>query len=234
VRDSTRTLPDVVEVDEDGRVTYRQRLLGTFACPLDLRRFPFDRQELFIQLVSAGHTPEEVQFVIDDETGGRAEKLSITDWSIGAAEIGQDLYTLPQSGRQLPGISIRFGVERLARYYAGTIFATVGIILCMAWLVYWLPLTTIPPRVSVSVTSMLSLIAYRFVAAQDLPRLPYLTRMDFFLLGAAALVLVGLAGVVAVAHLHTSERVAAAKRLNRAFQWGFPVFCVLLILGLLL
>ena len=32
---------------------------------------------------------------------------------------------------------------------------------------------------------MLSLIAYRFVAARNLPRLPYLTRMDFFLLGAA-------------------------------------------------
>ncbi|WP_297084456.1 hypothetical protein [uncultured Demequina sp.] len=65
--------------------------------------------------------------------------------------------------------------------------------------------------ISVSVTSMLAMIAYRFVAAKDLPRLPYLTRMDFFLLGSAFLMLLGLVGVVAIARCDAADKPDAVE-----------------------
>jgi len=222
-RETKPTRPEVVEVESDGRVTYRQRFVGTFACPLDLRRFPRDTQRLFIQIVAQGYRPDEVEFVIDESRSGSSDSLAITDWKIGTFKLEAAPFDVPQVDVLLPGVVLDVSAQRLTRYYVGTIYATVGIIGSMAWLVFWLPLGAIAPRVSVSVTSMLAMIAYRFVAAKDLPRLPYLTRMDFFLLGSAFLMLLGLVGVVAIARCDAADKPDAARRLNQAFRWIYAL-----------
>lgn len=229
LRKVDRRLPEVIEIEEDGQMTYRQRTIGTFAQSLDLRSFPHDTQHLSIQVIAPGHSDGDLVFKVDDEASGRSDHFTITDWEVGEVELEVKPYTVPSSGREVPGFALSFEVTRLTRYYFGTIFATVGIIASMAWLVYWLPINAINPRISISVTSMLALIAYRFVASQDLPRLPYLTRMDHFLFGAALLILAGLATVVAVAHEEARGRVERATRLNRGFRWLYPA-----ILGALL
>jgi hypothetical protein len=61
--DSVRAaMPEVAEAEPDGTVFYRQRFVGPFSQPLDLRRFPFDDHVLQIQLVSLGYSPDEVVF----------------------------------------------------------------------------------------------------------------------------------------------------------------------------
>src|SRR5262249_54416108 len=53
-------LPDVVEVDPDGTVNYRQRYAGAFTQSLRLKSFPFDRQAFQIQLVAVRYRSNEV------------------------------------------------------------------------------------------------------------------------------------------------------------------------------
>ena len=78
---------------------------------------------------------------------------------------------------------------------------------------------------------MLSLIAYRFVASQDLPRLPYLTTMDFFLLGAAVMVLLGLAAVVLISRRQSHGKEESAVRWNKFMRWTYPfAFGLMLVL----
>jgi hypothetical protein len=43
-------------------------------------------------------------------------------------------------------------------------------------------------QVSIAMTSMLTLIAYRFAIDSQLPRLPYMTRLDVFILASTLLV----------------------------------------------
>ena len=40
-----KSFPDIVEVDSDGTVVYKQRVVGGFSQPLDLHDFPFDEQQ---------------------------------------------------------------------------------------------------------------------------------------------------------------------------------------------
>ena len=94
-----------------------------------------------------GYDPAEVRFVIDRGKSGWSERFSITDWEIGDPEFGDKSYVLPQSGEERRGWSCGFRSNGLARYYAGTIFATVAIIACMSWLVFWLPPSAVNPRI---------------------------------------------------------------------------------------
>ena len=95
----------------------------------------------------------------------------------------------------------------------------------MSWVVFWLGSQHVGPRLSVSVTSMLTLVADRFLLGQSLPPVSYLTRLDYFLLGATVLVFVALIQVALTSAM--SERRAAS--INRNSRWGFPVAFLILI-----
>ena len=61
----SRKMPDSVEVEPDGTVTYRQLYVGAFTQPLRLQSFPFDRQTFRVQLVAVRYQSNEVMFVPD-------------------------------------------------------------------------------------------------------------------------------------------------------------------------
>ena len=56
-------------------------------------------------------------------------------------------------------------------------------------------------RQSITYATMLTLIAYRFALANNVPRLSYLTRLDWFLLGATGLVMLALGAMAFSAYL---------------------------------
>src|SRR4030095_4222999 len=61
----SRKMPDSVEVEPDGTVTYRQLYVGAFTQPLRLQSFPFDRQNFRVQLVAVRYQSHEVMFLPD-------------------------------------------------------------------------------------------------------------------------------------------------------------------------
>ena len=82
-RNLSKQLPDTVDIDAQGFVTHRQRFLGELAVSLDLKEFPFDEELLSIQVVSAAYSSEEVALVADKIPSGKADRLSLSGWSIG-------------------------------------------------------------------------------------------------------------------------------------------------------
>jgi hypothetical protein len=219
-----KTLPEVVDVAADGTVTYRQRFIGQFAARLDLHDFPFDRHDLRFEFASPGYRPEDVAYVPYQPAGGagRSRSLSIPDWTVGPVRFSAEPYRIAEGGLALAGFQAAFEVRRHLGFYVGKAFASVAIILCMAWVVFWLSPSQTGSRVSVSVTSMLTLIAYRFLLGSVLPPVSYLTRLDYFLLGCTALVFSTLVLVVVASRRMEQGREADARRLDRIARWVFP------------
>ncbi len=229
-RRNLKTLfPQEVRIDSEGVVRYTQRIIGEFSCRLDLHEFPFDHQSLVVHLIARNDPAAEIRLLPAAEGASCADDLTISDWKLGAPGLVDAPYPVPSAGFALPGLALSMSAERHTTYYFGTLFASAAIILCMAWMVFWMPPSVIPARVSISVTSMLTLIAHRFVVAQELPRLPYLTRMDHFLLGAAFMVLLALVGVVVVTRVVNRGDEDKAERLNRAMRWTYPVAAIALL-----
>jgi glycine receptor alpha-4 len=61
--------------------------------------------------------------------------------------------------------------------------------------------SVVPARMSVAVTTMLTLMAYRFALGRLVPNLPYLTRFDYFTLGPTILIFLVLLLVAATTYL---------------------------------
>jgi hypothetical protein len=225
-----RTFPEIVYVSPEGDVSYQQRVWGSFSEPLNLRDFPFDSQEFRFDLVSAGYGPEELEFIPDPEgESGIASELSLPDWDITSAVSDSIVYQHNPAVDRLAGFRVKFHADRQIGYYLLKVILPLILIVVMSWIVFWIDPKESGTQISVSVTSMLTLIAYRFMVGGLLPHISYLTRLDGFILLSTLLVFATLMAVVVTSSLAKSERLETARRVDRVFRVAFPAtfFCVL-------
>ena len=226
----SRRLPESPEVDPDGTVTYRQRYVGSFTQALHLRSFPFDKQTFRVQLVAVRYRPNEVQFVPDKEwvdaglkqAGGIAPSITLPDWTLEKWEIKNMVYALAP-GRELSGYAFEFTALRNVQHYILKVILPLILIVFMSWTVFWIDPVNSNSQISVAVTSMLTLIAYRFAVDSQLPRLPYMTRLDTFIFTSTLLVFFSLIEVLLTTILENRQQTERAKKIDRYCRVIFPV-----------
>jgi hypothetical protein len=223
-------LPPVAVVAPDGAVVARQTLLGTLSEPMNLRRFPFDREVFHINLVTPGYRPEEIAFMPSaaaEKVGlsdgvGKVSPLSIQDWTVTRVSARPSPYTFALGEREA-GYTIEFAAKRNPAHYVLKVILPLVLIVMMSWLVFWIDPTLSASQISVAVTSMLTLIAYRFSIGADVPKLPYLTLLDTFILISSILVFLSLIEVMVTAAMAVKGRVEAARAVDRHSRWAFPL-----------
>lgn len=84
-------------------------------------------------------------------------------------------------------------------------------------------------RIGVATSSILTLIAHRFVLASLLPRLPYMTRLDYFTVGSTLLVFLALITVIFTAVLTSKGNELLAHRTDVAARAAFPAIFLIML-----
>ena len=96
----------------------------------------------------------------------------------------------------------------------------------MSWAVNWIDPKDAGTKISITITAMLTLIAYRFAIGAQLPQISYLTRLDLFIVFSTLLIYASLVTVVATAAFSNKGKPELAKNVDRVSRWGFPLFFV--------
>lgn len=233
-RNLQHTFPDEARVSPEGEVVSVQRVWGQLSQPLQLHDFPFDRQIMQTKLIGAGHEKGSVVFVADpDHPSSVADQLAISDWLVTGWNVEPLSLTIGKLGKPLPGFLLNIDVERDHSYHLVNTILPLVLIICMSWVVFWINPKNANPRISVSVTAMLTLIAYRFAIGTSLPKIGYLTRMDWFILGSSVLIFTALLEVVITSWLAEKDRMNAACRINAWMRFIAPLaFAVIVFASL--
>ena len=228
----TRTsLPEVLEVEPDGTVNYRQRYVGPLSQPLRLSQFPFDRHNFKVQFVAIGFESDELKLIPGksddyDFTGGViAEHFSQPDWDIEKYTVNSRPYE-PIKGVKLAGFDLEFTASRHPLYYVWQVIVPLVFIVVMSWGAFWIDPEHASAQIGVATSSMLTLIAYRFMLGDLLPRLPYMTRMDYFTLAATALVFLAFVEVIATTILTYKKKGQLAKKVDVCARVIFPAIYI--------
>ena len=168
----------------DGTVTYVQRLIGTFGQPHDLRKFPFDHATFRVHFAAAGHRPGAVEFVPTKVAGaggeplvsGIASQLTLQDWEVTGSAVRPLPYKVTPT-LDIPGYAFEFQAERYSRHYLLKVIIPLLLIVMMSWGAFWFDSSMGGMQISVCMSSMLTLIAYRFSVGSDVPKVPISRRM---------------------------------------------------------
>lgn len=233
--DLVRSLPEIVTVSPEGVVVYRQRYIGEFSQALDLRAFPFDQETFTIHLVTPGNTPDEILFEPGEEALriglkngiGITDHLSEPDWRILSTEVRIKPYTI-SPGTQIAGCHFECNAARKSSYFVIKVLLPLFLIVMMSWAVFWIDPADSGAQISIAVTAMLTLIAYRFAIDANVPKLPYLTCMDKFVLFSSLLVFLTLIQAIVTTKLAKQGDLELARTIDRRCRWIFPlVFCTI-------
>ena len=211
----SRSLPEAVQVHPDGTVFYYQRYTGTLSQRLKLVDFPRDKHNFMIQFAGTGYRPNELTFepdlISNIHGGSMASTLSLADWEILAHETMVAPYS-PFEGHNVAAFALQFQAKRYVSYYLWQIVLPLTVVVIMSWAAFWVGREHLGVRIAVASSSILTLIAHRFVLASLLPKLPYMTRLDYFTVGSTFLVLLALITVIASSVLTANNQESQAKR----------------------
>ncbi len=149
----------------------------------NLLSFPFDRQRIKIHLIDMDDF-EENYFEFSDISYRilkLTEENSIPGWKIIDSKISV------QNKIDLGNLifnegSIEFEIERQSFYYIFKIILPIMLILFVCWSSVWVDRKEIESKLTITIVCLLSLIAYNFVIDNELPKLNYLTVMDWIIL----------------------------------------------------
>ena len=217
------TFPEVVEISPGGDVVYQQRVWGTFSQPLELRDFPFDNQFFRIQLGSAGYNTQEIRLIPDiNGRNGISKKFSLADWDIVTWNVKAVGFTPNDKDDSFATFQMEIEATRRYVYFIIKVIIPLFLIVMMSWVVFWIDPKESGTQISVAITTMLTLIAYRFAVGSDLPKVSYLTRLDYFILGATLLVFTSLIEVVVTSTYAKIGNIERARVIDRWARIVFP------------
>lgn len=206
--------------------------VGPLFKALDVRDFPFDRQTFEIRIASSTFSLDEVVLVPHEErSSGVARSLSLPDWQILDSRLEPGVFQPAEFAIRLSSVALMFTARRYVSPYMVKVIIPLILIVCMSAIVFWIDPSQSGTQIGVATSSMLTLIAYRFMVGNDLPPVPYLTRMDAFILGSTILVFVALIQAVVTSVLVYRGKAERAERLDRTFRWLFPVVFGILLVG---
>ena len=228
-----KSLPEVVKVEPDGMLTYHQRYVGTISQPLHLHDFPCDTHSFAVQFMSASgkvaFLPDTFAAGSENIVGGTmAETLSLPDWKILNFEAKERPFRI-SADLQEPGFVFTFTAKRHFSYYLWQMILPQVLIVVMSWAAFWIDPSMAGTQIGLATTPMLTLIAHRFLLASQLPRLPYMTRMDNFIMLSTILVFAAFMEVVITSGLAHADRNELGKTIDRWSRLAFPPIFICVI-----
>jgi len=186
LKDNPKDDDDTYVVNDGAELVYKSKSVYKIKNEFNLQNFPFDKQILKIFLRQDQNTITEERFLVSAYTMRKADEFknlnAIEGWNITNVNMNYKIYDHPLKSDFYDGFELVFEIERKSRYYVYKIILPIILILIVCWSAVWIKPRDLESRLTITIVCLLSLIAYNFVIDADLPKLEYLTVMDYIIL----------------------------------------------------
>ncbi|XP_076466009.1 cys-loop ligand-gated ion channel-like [Babylonia areolata] len=167
-------------------VLHRWRFKGLFRKALELRHFPFDVQDLTIQL-STERSFEEIKMTHDKQQLSSVNTRTFQDsqeWSIyNHVQCDYRNTTVQYASSTIhPILVFSCRVRRRVGYFMWNIVFIVFLVLMLSLLSVAIEPAS-SDRLASTMTLFLTMVAFKLVVKQSLPTISYLTYLDIYVLG---------------------------------------------------
>lgn len=210
----------IAVIHADGLVQYFEKSSLTLQAPhFDFRRYPFDHQKFYFEIVS--HFPADmVRYSTNTEYSGLGEKLGEEEWILENA-VMETSVVRGLSGLDSSKVALVFEGRRHVQYYVNRIFLPLLVLITVTWSVFFLD--EYRKRAEAAGANLLVFVAFNFTISSDLPRLGYLTFIDFILQWAFVVTGAIVVFNVALTYLRARGHLPLAQRLDGyVVRWLYP------------
>jgi hypothetical protein len=234
---SHKTNQYLLTADRNGVVTYVERFEAVLSSDYDLRKFPFDTQQLQFEIQPFLSSASEIRFASEPlaATGISPEQhTDLAAWEFKnlrySAETVRHVPSFPSSNEAL----FQLAVRRRAGFYIWKAFVPLLLMTFIPAVAFWIDVSQFDWVLKIPMTMLLSMVALEFTIARDLPRIGYMTLLDAVFLLSFAFCFFCIMEITFVFLLQLRGRRELAMRLHRMGKWLYPVsyFCLIGLLAI--
>ena len=218
----------------DGTIEYKEKFSAELEAHYDLKEFPFDRQKLEIEIESFAWHDDELIFKMNEEKIGFSNDFEIAEWHIENVESKIESVKDLQDRATFSEFLMEIEVVRKYDYYLWKIIIPLILLVIISWSVFWMIGDKLVDRMSISMTGILTIVAYQFIISDILPRVSYFTFMDTFLSISFLIMLLSVFENIIVNNLDLVEESAQAKKVDMVCRIAFPVLYFVSLIALTL
>jgi len=169
-----------------GLVKYNARITIKAACPMDLRKFPMDTQRCPLSIESYGYSEDHITFRWEkDLTDGMsfvpANTKMLPQYSLVKLSLTKTFNAYVVGNWS--GIQAMFTFERMSSYFLIHVYGPCALIVIISWVSFLLPRSSPPARVTLGVTSVLTVVTILNMLNNSMPKVNYVKTIDQYLIG---------------------------------------------------
>uniref|UniRef100_A0A915DCR2 Uncharacterized protein n=1 Tax=Ditylenchus dipsaci TaxID=166011 RepID=A0A915DCR2_9BILA len=176
----------MVIVYPDGLVFKAIRVDVTLSCMMNLELFPMDQQEcpLVIQSYAYIENLVNLTWLVDPPNYpvARNPELKLNDMIITNMKFEKcsGPYAMFRGTGNWSCIRALIVMKRLVLFHLIQTYIPSGMLVSISWMTFWLDPRASPARISLTITSLLTLTTMSNGARQDLPQVSYIKAMDIW------------------------------------------------------
>lgn len=172
------------------------RLRGEFKSPPNLRKYPFDSQELKIMIEDDFRGIDRVRLTVDKERTQLARGFRALGWQVDSIEARSTSQSYPDrfenDDLSYGRYTFTLSLERYATSAAFTVFVPAFVIVLISLLGMWVPPGQMEVRSNAGAPMLAAAVLFHFALMQELPATSYLTRADKLMLGVYVSLMLGM------------------------------------------
>ncbi|XP_029434726.1 gamma-aminobutyric acid receptor subunit delta isoform X2 [Rhinatrema bivittatum] len=170
----------LIRLQPDGVILYSIRITSTVACDMDLSKYPMDEQECMLDLESYGYSSEDVLYHWSESQHQihGLDKLELPQFTITNYRFTMEMMNF-KSG-QFPRLSLRFYLRRNRGVYIIQSYMPSVLLVAMSWVSFWISQSAVPARVSLGITTVLTMTTLMVSARSSLPRASAIKALDVY------------------------------------------------------
>ncbi|CAG9854553.1 unnamed protein product [Phyllotreta striolata] len=173
-----------VRLHHDGQVLYSSRLTIKAGCPMNLEDFPMDVQKCPLKFGSFGYTKQDL--IYRWNTARRvaiADDMKLSQFDLIATPAGNNTINIFNGEKKSVEYSMLLVDFHLQRHMGNFLIQVYGpciLLVVLSWVSFWLNREATADRVSLGITTVLTMTFLGLEARTNLPKVPYPTALDFF------------------------------------------------------
>ncbi|MFT7804578.1 gamma-aminobutyric acid receptor subunit delta-like [Arapaima gigas] len=171
----------LIRLQPNGVILYSSRITSTVACDMDLTKYPMDEQECMLDLESYGYSSEDIVYHWSENQAyiHGLDKLELSQFTITDYEFVTDIMNFKSAGR-FPRLSLRFQLRRNRGVYIIQSYMPSILLVAMSWVSFWISQSAVPARVSLGITTVLTMTTLMVSARSSLPRASAIKALDVY------------------------------------------------------
>ncbi|CAL1606980.1 unnamed protein product [Knipowitschia caucasica] len=171
----------LIRLQPNGVILYSSRITSTVACDMDLTKYPMDEQECMLDLESYGYSSEDIVYHWSESQAHihGLDKLELSQFTITDYRFVTEMMNTKSAGR-FPRLSLRFQLRRNRGVYIIQSYMPSILLVAMSWVSFWISQSAVPARVSLGITTVLTMTTLMVSARSSLPRASAIKALDVY------------------------------------------------------